>query len=135
MNINYKFHHIGIATKSINKCITFYEKLGYSPSDIKIEPSQNVRICFLKKEDNPIIEIIEELNEDSAISLILKKMGSTVYHTCYEVTDIVAAADELEDSGFRLLFEPKISNTMDNGLFCYLYSVNCGFIELYQKQI
>jgi methylmalonyl-CoA/ethylmalonyl-CoA epimerase len=135
MDLNYKFHHLGIATRSIDKCLTFYKKLGYTPTDIRIEPSQNVRICFLHKEGNPLIEIIEELNENSAISLILNKIGSTVYHTCYEVTDIVTAADELEDNGFRLLFEPKISEAMDKGLFCYLYSVDCGFLELYQKRI
>lgn len=134
IELNYKFHHLGIATRSIEKCLAFYTKLGYIPTEIKVEPSQNVRICFLSKEGSPIIEIIEELTEDSAISLILNKLGSTVYHTCYEVSDIEKAVDELEENGFRLLFEPKISETMDKGLFCYLYSVNCGFLELYQAK-
>jgi len=133
MTNNYIFHHIGIATKSIERCINTYEKLGYISSDIRVEPTQNVKICFLSKIGSPIIEITEPLNSEAPISRIVQNSGTTPYHTCYEVVDIQKCTDELEELNFRLLFEPIVSETMDNGLFCYLFSPDIGLIELYQR--
>lgn len=134
MTNNYIFHHVGIATKSIEKCISTYEKLGYKSSDIKVEPTQNVKICFLSMIESPILEIIEPLNSEAPISRIVQNSGTTPYHICYEVVDIQKSADELEKLNFRLLFEPIISVAMDDGLFCYLFSPNIGLIELYQRK-
>lgn len=134
MNSNYIFHHLGIATRSIEKCANTYSKLGYTMSDIKVEPSQSVNICFLFKEGSPLLEIIEPLNEDSPISKMVQKSGTTPYHTCYEVTDIHASVNELEEENFRLLFEPLTANAMDDGLFCYLFSPETGLIELYERK-
>lgn len=134
MNSNFVFHHLGIATKSIEKCVSIYNKLGYHNSDIKVEPSQNVKICFLSKEGSPILELVEPLNNDAPVSSIIKNSGTTPYHTCYEVENLQNSLDELEDSGFRLLIEPLKTEAMDAGLFCYLFSAEIGLIELYQKK-
>lgn len=133
MTNDFIFHHIGIATKSIEKCISTYENLGYKSSDLKVEPTQNVKICFLSKIGSPILEIIEPLNSEAPISRIVKNSGTIPYHICYEVMDIQKSTDELEELNFRLLFEPIVSEAMDNGLFCYLFSPSIGLIELYQR--
>jgi methylmalonyl-CoA/ethylmalonyl-CoA epimerase len=133
MNSNYLFHHIGIATRNIEKSSKIYSKLGYTVSEIKVEPTQNVRIAFLFKTGDPMIELVEPLTDDSPISRIVKQSGTTPYHTCYEVDDIEKSSEELEELNFRLLFEPLKSEAMDEGLFCYLYSPEIGLIELYQK--
>ena len=134
MNSNFIFHHVGVATRSIEKTTAVYVKLGYSASEIKTEPSQHVKIRFLSKEGSPLIEIIEALNDDSPISKMVMKSGATPYHTCYEVADINKGVEELEELNFRLLFEPLTSNAMDEGLFCYLFSVDTGLVELYQRK-
>lgn len=128
-----KFHHLGIAARSIEKCADIYCKLGYTVSDIRVEPTQNVKIAFLSKQDSPLIELVEPLISDSPISRIIVQSGTTPYHTCYEVEDIYEAIDELENLNFRPLFEPLSSEAMEDGLFCYLFSVEIGLIELYQK--
>ena len=133
MKNNLKFHHLGIATKNIEKSVAVYAEIGYSVSEIKEEPSQNVRIAFLKKADSPTLELVEATIADSPISRMVMQSGTTPYHTCYEVDDIWDAIDELEDRNFRTLFEPIKSDVMDNGLFCYLFSTEIGLIELYQK--
>jgi len=133
MNTNLKFHHLGIATKSIEKCADIYCKLGYTISEIKIETTQNVKIAFLDKDGCPLIELVEPLITDSPISRIVQQSGTTPYHTCYEVEDILEAIDELEDLNFRPLFEPLNTEAMEAGLFCYLFSAQIGLIELYQK--
>lgn len=133
MNSNYLFHHIGIATRNLEKCAKIYSQLGYTLSDIKVEPTQNVRIAFLFKSGDPMIELVEPLTDDSPISRIVKQSGTTPYHTCYEVDDIEKSSEELEELNFRLLFEPLKSEAMDEGYFCYLFSPEIGLIELYQK--
>lgn len=133
MNTNLIFHHLGIATKSIKNCINIYRELGYKETEIKVEPSQNVKICFLNKIGSPLLELIEPINDDSPVSRIVKNSGTTPYHTCYEVENMENTIDELEELNFRLLFEPIKSETMDDGLFCYLFSSEIGLIELYQK--
>jgi len=134
MNSNYIFHHLGIATRNIEKCASVYSKLGYSISHIKIEPSQNVKICFLSKEGSPLLELVEPLNNDTPVSNIVKNSGTTPYHTCYKVENLKQSLEELEELNFRLLFEPMISEVLDEGMFCYLFSSEIGLIELYQQQ-
>jgi methylmalonyl-CoA/ethylmalonyl-CoA epimerase len=133
MNSDYSFHHIGIATKNIEKCANAYGKFGYSLSDIKIEPTQSVRIAFLSREGAPMIELVEPLTDDSPVSRLVKQSGTTPYHTCWEVSDIEKSAEELEELNFRLLFEPMTSEAMDEGLFCYLFSPETGLIEIFQR--
>lgn len=135
MKATFIFHHLGIATRSIEKCAKFYSKLGYNMSEIKFEPTQHVKISFLSKVDSPLLEIIEPINEDSPISKIVQKSGTTPYHTCYEVDDIHKSVEELEELNFRLLFEPLIAEAMDDGLFCYLFSPDTGLIELYERKM
>jgi len=134
MNSSFAFHHIGIATRSIENCAEMYFKFGYKMSEIKFEPSQNVRIGFLSKEGSPLLELVEPLTTDSPISSIVQKSGTAPYHTCYEVENLQNTLGELEKLNFRLLFEPLRAEAMDNGLFCYLFSPEIGLIELYQRK-
>lgn len=134
MNSNFVFHHLGIATRSIEKCANIYIKLGYKLSEVKVEPTQNVKIGFLSREGSPLLELIEPLNEEAPISRIVNNSGTTPYHTCYEVEDIQKSVEELEDLNFRQLFEPITAEAMDSGLFCYLFSPDIGLFELYQRK-
>ena len=133
MNSDLVFHHLGVATRDIEKCVGTYVRLGYTASEIRTEPSQNVRICFLSKEGSPSMELVEPFNDDSPVSRMVKQSGTTPYHTCYEVNDINATIEELEEMNFRLLFEPIRSEAMEDGWFCYLFSPETGLIELYQR--
>lgn len=135
MNSNYIFHHLGIATRSIENCSGIYARLGYTLSEIKEEPTQNVRIGFLSKDGGPVLELVEPVSSNTPVSNIVKNSGTTPYHTCYQVENIQHAIDELEELNFRLLFEPIKSETMEEGLFCYLFSPDIGLIELYQRII
>lgn len=135
MKSNLKFHHIGIATKSIEKSSKVYAQLGYEVSEIIIESSQNVKICFLSKKDSPILELVEPLNAESPVSRMVTQSGTTPYHTCYEVEDINTAVDELQDMNFRPLFEPVRSDAMRNGMICYLFADGIGLLELYEPPL
>lgn len=134
MNSNFIFHHLGIATRSIEKCAEIYRILGYKVSDTKIETTQKVKICFLSKKGSPLIELVEPLNNDAPVANIVKNSGTTPYHTCYEVENLKQSLIALEGLNFRILFEPIQSEVMDEGLFCYLFSQEIGLVELYQRK-
>ena len=53
---NFHFHHIGYAVTSIEKTMYYYIDGGYSCSSVIFDPIQNVNICFLTKEGEPMIE-------------------------------------------------------------------------------
>ena len=52
---NFHFHHIGYAVTSIEKTMYYYIDGGYSCSSVIFDPIQNVNICFLTKEGEPMI--------------------------------------------------------------------------------
>lgn len=130
---NYHFHHIGYATQSIENTALFFLQLGYTKTETLHDINQNVNIAFLKKDDSPIIELVELIDEKSPIFNILEKNGVTPYHICYEVNDIMEAITELRKLRFTLLFNPVNAIALDNRLICYLYKKEVGLIEILQK--
>ncbi|MDR0682308.1 MAG: VOC family protein [Dysgonamonadaceae bacterium] len=130
----FKFHHIGYATNSIADTSSIYIAAGYAASNIIKDHIQQAKICFLSKDANPCIELIEPLHEVSSINKILKKIGVAPYHICYEVKDITMAFNELiETKGYIPLFRPVEAVAFNNRLICYLYKKEIGYIELINK--
>lgn len=70
-----KFHHIGVAVKDISATG------GYKQSDTIFDPIQNVNICWLTKENMPVVELLEPVDETSPVNKILEKNGVTPYPT------------------------------------------------------
>ncbi|MEG1564166.1 MAG: VOC family protein [Bacteroides sp.] len=128
-----KFHHIGYVTDNIVNTLSCYSKMGYLASEIVVDPIQKVRICFVSKNGDPCIELVEPLDEKSSVNKILKKNGVSPYHVCYEVENIHNAFENLIEDGFIPLFRPVEATAMDNRLICYLYKKEIGFIELLNK--
>ncbi len=128
-----KFHHLAIATKNIYASIEFYLSLGYESSDVIFDPIQNVSICFLNKKNEPRIELIAAVDENSPVTRILKKNGSGVYHTCYVVGDIDLAIANLKKQHFILLSKPVKAVALKNKLVCFLFNNDVGLIELLEE--
>jgi methylmalonyl-CoA/ethylmalonyl-CoA epimerase len=127
---NFEFHHIGYAVYSINDTADLYKFLGFTSTDIVYDAVQNCRIAFLRKENLPLIELVEPVNEDSPVYNYLGKSGVTPYHICYEVKDIINAINELKKHKFRKLFDPVHAVALGNARIVYLYNAKFGLIEL-----
>lgn len=125
-----KFHHIGVATKNLNNSILTYKKMGYEASEIIYDPNQKVNLCFLRKINSPLIELVGSNEKNSIISRILKKNGTIPYHTCYEVDDLENNISSLLQIGFIILVKPVEAIAFDNRKISFLYNVNFGIIEL-----
>jgi methylmalonyl-CoA/ethylmalonyl-CoA epimerase len=125
-----KFHHIGIACKNLNKSIEIYRKMGYSSSEIIHDPIQKVDLCFMRKINSPIIELVGSDDSNSTLKNILKKNGTTPYHTCYETEHIQNQIEKLNNKGFILLMKPVKAIAFSNRKICFMYNSNFGIIEL-----
>lgn len=103
-----KLNHIGIAVKKIENTLPFYEKgLGLSPH-VEEVPTMKVKTAKLHTE-NTVLELIEPLEGEQAVTKFLEKRGEGVHHLCFEVKDIKKAMAELTGKGYKPLYpEPKI---------------------------
>lgn len=125
-----KFHHLGVAVKTIEGASPFYKNLGYSVSETVIEPIQKVKVAYARKEGMPTIELLEPLNEESPINNILTKNGCTPYHICYSVKDINQAISDLRSQGFMPLGKPIPGHGLDDAVMVFMYNANVGLIQL-----
>ena len=127
------FHHVGVATFDLEKTAFFYLQAGYEKSATYEDFIQGVKICFLSRNDSPMIELVSPLQDGSPVSKIIQKSGVIPYHLCYEVADI-----EQQMSNFRLLkfipiTKPVSAIAFNDRLVCFLFHKNYGLFELLEK--
>lgn len=126
-----KIHHYGMATKSIIKSVSAFLSLGYkATSEVIYDSIQGVNLLFLKNENDHSIELVEPAVGDNPVSKILAKTGTSLYHICYEVEDIVAKIKELNSQRFVVVLEPTPAIAFENRKICFLYNPSVGLIEL-----
>ena len=98
-----KIEHIGIAVKSLDQAIPFYEKLlgvaCYATEDVS---DQKVRTAFFKVGATKI-ELLESTAADGPIARFIEKRGEGFHHIAYAVDDIDTALSELERLGVQLI--------------------------------
>ena len=92
-----------------------------------------MNLCFLSKKDSPLIELVGSVDANSPLNNILKKNGTTPYHTCYEVVNIDDQILKLTEQGYIMLTQPVEAIAFSNRKICFLYNVNIGIVELLQK--
>lgn len=130
-----KLHHYGFATKSIEKSLNEFEKIGYQAISEKIiDPIQGVELLFINNENNHPIELVAPLDgNESPISNILKKNGATLYHICYEAENIEKSIAELKTKHFVIVVKPTPAIAFNMRKVCFLYNSHIGLIEILEK--
>ena len=129
----FTIEHIGYITKCIEKTAETFKVFGYVAEDIVNDDTQKTRICFLRKEDEVSIELVEPYPENATMQKMLKK-GTTPYHTCYTVSDIQSVYEQLEDQGFTPLFSPVSAPAFGNRSICYFWKNDIGLIEVVEQE-
>ncbi len=120
--------HIGYAVNSIASAKNDFQALGYSFDEEKYDMFRNVNVCVTEM-GGVRVELLAPHDEQSTIDGILKKMGSTPYHICYEVTSMEIAIEKLQDAGYTMMCYPAYSEPL-GGDVCFLYSQSSGIVEL-----
>lgn len=129
-----KVHHYGLATKSIEKSVKPFLVLGYKTcSEIIFDPLQGVKLLFLKNENDHLIELVEPAQEENPVSKILHKLGTSLYHICYEIDDLDSKIEELKKQRFVQIIPPTPAIAFEGRKICFLYNPSLGLIELLEK--
>jgi methylmalonyl-CoA/ethylmalonyl-CoA epimerase len=129
-----KIEHIGIAVKDLAAGNALFAKI-FDNTHYKTEAvkSEGVKTSFFKIGSNKI-ELLEASNPESPIAKFIEKRGEGIHHIAFEVEDIEAEMQRLENEGFTLLNKtPK--RGADNKLVCFLHpkGTNGVLIELCQE--
>jgi len=95
--------HIGIAVKSLDEAIPFYEKmLGTKCYAIEEVTDQKVKTAFLRIGQTKI-ELLESTDPEGPVGKHIEKRGEGIHHIAYSVEDIESHLKDAEESGIRLI--------------------------------
>lgn len=99
-----QIEHLGIAVKSLEEAIPYYENiLGLKCYAIEEVADQKVKTAFFMVGQTKI-ELLEPTSEDSTIAKFIEKRGEGIHHLAFKVEDGVAnALAEVEGKGIRLI--------------------------------
>ena len=130
-----KIEHIGIAVKDLANANELFAKL-FNQVHYKIESveSEGVFTSFFQLGETKI-ELLESTDENSAIAKFIEKKGEGIHHIAFEVEDIDAEMQRLQNEGFQLIHQnPK--DGADNKRICFLHpkSTNGVLIELCESK-
>ena len=103
MNLSH-IEHIGIAVKSIDEALPYYENvLGLKCYAIEEVADQKVKTAFLKIGQTKI-ELLESTSPDGTIASFIEKRGEGIHHIAFSVADgVQSALVEMEGKGVRLI--------------------------------
>lgn len=102
MNLSH-IEHIGIAVKSLQEAIPFWEeKLGIPCYKIEEVEEQKVRTAFFKIGASKI-ELLESTDPEGPIGKFIEKRGEGIHHLALAVTKIQEQLDELESKDVVLI--------------------------------
>ena len=98
-----RIDHLGIAVRSLEETIPFYEKsLGLKCEHREEVPAQQVRTAFFTVGDVHL-ELLEPTSPDSPVARFLEKNGEGVHHVAFASDDIHAQLGQAAAAGCRLI--------------------------------
>ncbi len=136
-----KIHHIGYAVKDIEKAKTIFEKLGFMSESkrgggyITFDPVRQINICFLHR-DGYRIELVSPAPSSAgtdAVSRIIKKIGNSPYHICYEINDFDNTLEELTQSGFTMFLPPMEAPALGDRRVAFCMNPSIGIVEFLEE--
>lgn len=102
MNIKH-IEHIGIAVKSLEIAIPFYESLLGSPCyAVEEVPQQQVKTAFFRVGQTKI-ELLESTSPDGPVGKFIANKGEGVHHIAFAAEGLQQNLDELAANGVRLI--------------------------------
>ena len=98
-------NHIGIAVRSIDSTLGFYEGvLGLSCEHVEEVKSQQVRAAFLPA-GGARLELLEPTSPESPVARFLEKRGEGLHHLAFDVEAAGRALSAAKAQGLRLIDE------------------------------
>jgi len=127
-----RIDHLGIAVKSLDQALQFYEgQLGLPVSLREQVEQEKVNVAMLPLGD-PRIELLEAAEPDSVIAKFIEKRGEGLHHVALKVPDLQAAVERLQTAGARILNEPRAGAGGHLYVFVHPSSTGGVLLELIQ---
>ena len=130
-----KIDHIGIAVKSIQRSLSYYQNLlGMELEGYETVESQGVKVAFLSA-GNTRIELLEPISDESPIAMFLLKRGEGIHHLALGVENIQQRLNEIKSSGINLIdSEPKLGAHHAQVAFLHPKSTGGVLFELCERK-
>ena len=120
--------HLGIAVRSIEQALPFYEGLlGFRVASTETVEQEKVRVAMLPVEGSRI-ELLEPTEADSPVGRFLAKRGEGLHHIALKSPDLAAAVARLRAAGVRLLNEPRPG--AGGHLYVFVHPASAGGVLL-----
>jgi methylmalonyl-CoA epimerase len=130
---NFKIDHLGIAVRSLDTALAFYEKqLGFSAGLRETVEQEKVTVAMLPAGESRI-ELLEATEPDSVIAKFIHKRGEGLHHVAIKVPDLASAVARLKSGGARLLNEPQRGAGGHLYVFVHPSSTGGVLLELIQE--
>ncbi len=98
-----RIEHIGIAVKSLEETIPFYENvLGLTCYNIEEVKDQKVRTAFFQVGQTKI-ELLESTDPEGPIGRFIKRKGEGIHHIAFTVENIEDSLKAVESKGVQLI--------------------------------
>lgn len=125
-----RFHHIGVACRSIKREFDSYSILGYSANgeDTFEDREQGIRGLFITADNAPALELLENLEGSNTLDAWLER-GQKLYHLAYCVWDIQKVMDALSRARAREV-SPLKESVYFKKRICFMMLPNRQLIEL-----
>jgi LAO/AO transport system kinase len=126
----YEIDHLGIAVKSLDAALAFYEgQLGMTGRRETVE-QEKVHVAMLPAH----IELLEAASPDSTIAKFIGKRGEGLHHVALRVPDLEGLCARLDAAGVRVLGTPQ--RGAGGHLYVFIHPSSTGgvLLELIQKQ-
>jgi len=95
--------HIGIAVKSLDEAIPYYENvLGLRCYAIEEVADQKVKTAFFKVGQTKL-ELLESTDPEGPIGKFIEKRGEGMHHIAFAVKNLEDRLHEAEEKGVRLI--------------------------------
>jgi methylmalonyl-CoA/ethylmalonyl-CoA epimerase len=102
MNLTH-IEHLGIAVKSLETAIPFYEEmLGLKCYAIEEVAEQKVKTAFFKIGQTKI-ELLESTDPEGPVGKFIEKKGEGIHHIAFAVEGLQEALDSMAEKGVTLI--------------------------------
>jgi hypothetical protein len=127
-----RFHHLGLAVGSPEEAFLYLGALGYTEGAREFDPIQGVHLAMRHHSAMPDVEVIWPGDGPTPIDKFVKRMGTMIYHLCYECSEPDRVIAALEMAGLETaLVSPPMPAVLFGGREVSFHMVSgFGLIEL-----
>ncbi len=128
-----RIDHLGIAVRSIDDALKFYEaQLGLRVTLREAVEQEQVNVAMLPVGE-PRVELLQASEPDSVIAKFIDRRGEGLHHVALRVPDLLAAMERLRGAGARVLNEPRTGAGGHLYVFVHPSSTGGVLLELIQE--